>query len=224
MLALRRGIVLHHERQRATPPAPWSSIDHPLVTRLQGATFGLLGLGRIGTATALRAKAFGCRVVFYDPFVSHGTDKALQISRVSSLRELFSQSSILSVHCPNTKQTRRIVSDELLELMPPGAVLINTARGETVDLDAVERALRSGRLAGAGLDVLEREPVPDPAPSLVQAYRNREPWLDGRLVLTPHSAFFSPESFQDIRVMAAETIKSTLIDGVPMNVVHPDQE
>lgn len=78
-LSLRRGILLHNDRQRANPPAPWMVIDTPLVRRLQRSTFGILGLGRIGTAAALRAKAFGFRVLFYDPFVANGVDKSLDV-------------------------------------------------------------------------------------------------------------------------------------------------
>lgn len=85
--------------------------------------------------------------------------------------------------------------------MPSGSILVNTARGEIVDIDAVYNVLKSGQLAGAGLDVLPAEPVPegDLTPKLVTAYRNKEEWLAGRLVITPHSAFYSPESFDDIR-------------------------
>lgn len=222
--ARAQGIILHHELQRAIPPAPWTPQTGPLVSRIQGAVFGCLGLGRIGTATALRAKAFGWRVIFYDPVLPNGIDKALQIERVRTIEELFDKSSVLSVHCPATRHTRRIVSSALLDRLPAGAVLVNTARGEVVDTDAVHDALKSGRLAGAGLDVLEKEPVPDPAPRLIQAYRNREDWLVGRLVVTPHSAFYSPQSFDDIRRNSAQTMRDVLIDGLQTNVITPEME
>lgn len=84
-LSFRRGILIHNERQRATPPAPWVVIDTPLVRRLQRSTFGILGLGRIGTASALRAKAFGFNVLFYDPYVPNGADKSLDIVSSASI-------------------------------------------------------------------------------------------------------------------------------------------
>ncbi|KAK4057107.1 hypothetical protein OIO90_002007 [Microbotryomycetes sp. JL221] len=225
ILSLRRGIVMHHERQRASPPASWSSIDTPLVRRLQADTLGLVGLGRIGTAVALRAKAFGFKILFYDPFLPEGIDKALQIDRVRTLDALFDQSSVVSIHCPNTKATRRLITTDLINRLQQGSVLVNTARGEIVDTDAVYEGLASGKLAGAGLDVLEIEPPSEPhIPKLMKAYRAKESWLEGRLILTPHSAFYSPESFQDIRRMSAETLKSTLIDDVPMNVIDPEME
>jgi C-terminal binding protein len=155
-------------------------IDTPLVARLQNATFGVLGLGRIGTAAALRAKPFGWNVLFYDPYLPNGVDKSLGVERTKDIKELFRRSTTLSIHCPCTRETRDMVGYELLELMPKGAVLVNTGRGEVLQLDAVERALREGILAGAGLDVLPQEPIPEPAHSLIRAYREKEEWLTGR--------------------------------------------
>jgi C-terminal binding protein len=170
---------LHHERQRGPRPAAWQYVDTPLVARLQGATFGILGLGRIGTAVALRAKAFGWNVLFYDPYKPNGTDKSLNIEQTRDMATLFRRSTVLSVHCPNTRETRGMVDYTLLSLLPPGAVLVNTARGEVVDLDGVERCLREGIISGAGLDVLPQEPIPEPPHPLITAYRNKEEWLTG---------------------------------------------
>jgi C-terminal binding protein len=224
-LTLRRGILLHHDKQRASPPALWAPISTPLVARLQTQTFGILGLGRIGTAAALRAKAFGFQVLFYDPYLPNGVDKSLGIHRTKDIRELFQRSNVLSLHAPCTRETRGMVGYELLSLLPPGAVLVNTARGEIVDLDGVERCLREGILSGAGLDVLPEEPIPeDNVHGLIRAYRGKEGWLEGRLVLTCHTAFFSPESFVDIRVKSAETMRDVLLLGLGSNVITPEME
>ena len=118
-----------------------------------------------------------------------------------------------------------MVNYDLLSLLPAGAVLVNTARGEVVDLDGVERCLREDILAGAGLDVMPEEPVPDDnVPHLVRAYRDKEEWLEGRMVMTCHSAFYSPESFVDIRVKSAQTMKDVLLDGLQSNVITPNME
>ena len=112
---------------------------------------------------------------------------------------------------------------ELVGLMPSGAVLVNTARGEVLQLDAVERGLKEGLLAGAGLDVLPEEPIrEDDVHPLITAYREKEDWLQGRMVLTCHTAFYSPESFVDIRVKSAQTMRDVLIDGGSSNVITPD--
>ena len=180
-LSMRRGVLLHHDLQRGLSPAPWAHIDHPLVARLQGNTFGILGLGRIGTAAALRAKAFGWKVLFYDPYLPNGADKALGIERTKDIKELYRRSTTLSIHCPHTRETRNSVTYEQLKLMPKGSVLVNTARGEIVDLDGVERCLKEGILAGAALDVLPVEPIPeDNVHPLIKAYREKEEWLIGR--------------------------------------------
>ncbi|RFU25344.1 hypothetical protein B7463_g10994, partial [Scytalidium lignicola] len=224
-LILRRGILLHHDRQRANPPAPWMYIDASLIARLQQSTFGILGLGRIGTAAALRAKAFGFHVLFHDPYLSNGVDKSLGIERTKDIKELFQRANVLSIHCPCTRETRGIIGFDLLSLLPCGAVLVNTARGEIVDLDSVERCLKDGSLAGVGLDVLPEEPIPaDRVHSLIQAYRRKEDWLEGRMVLTCHSAFYSPESSLDIRVKSAETMRDVLINGLKSNIILPDIE
>jgi C-terminal binding protein len=224
-LSLRRGILLHNETQRADPPAPWMYIDTPLVSRLQGATFGIMGLGRIGTAVALRAKAFGWNVLFYDPYLPNGVDKSLGVERTRDIRELFRRSTTLSLHCPCTRETRGMIGYDLLKLLPKGAVFVNTARGEIVDLDGVERCLREDIISGAGLDVLPEEPIPeDNVHPLIQAYRQKEPWLMGRAVITCHTAFYSPESFVDIRVKSAETMRDVLIDGIQSNVITPEME
>ncbi|KAE9579230.1 hypothetical protein CGMCC3_g4714 [Colletotrichum fructicola] len=220
-LSLRRGVIHHHDIQRGNPPAAWSPIDTPLISRIQNATFGILGLGLIGTAVALRAKAFGWKVLAYDPFAPNGIDKALGIDRTRDINELFRRSSTISVHCPATPKTINLVNYQLLSLMPRGGLLINTARGEVVNLDDVERCLRENILGGVGLDVVPDEPISAEGPihSLLQAYRNHEPWLVGRMVVTPHSAYQSPESLLDIRIKAAEVMRDNLIDKLNVNII-----
>ena len=224
-LALRRGILLHHERQRATPPAPWAVINTPLVKRTRGQTFGIFGMGRIGTAAALRAKALGFNILFYDPYLPNGADKSIGVERTRDMKELFRRANVLSIHCPCTRETRGLIGYDLLSLLPAGAVLINTGRGETLDLDAVQRCLKENILAGAGLDVLPEEPIrEDRVHPLIQAYRNKEDWLEGRMAITCHSAFYSPESFIDIRTKSAQTMRDVLIDGLKSNVITPEME
>ncbi|HTW27948.1 MAG TPA: NAD(P)-dependent oxidoreductase [Acetobacteraceae bacterium] len=222
-LALRRGVILHHDAQRADPPAGWTPIVDPLVRRLGGTGFGIVGLGRIGTAVARRAKAFGFRVTFYDPERPTGTELALDLARAPTLEALLPQAATLSLHMPLTRQTRGMIGARELALLPAGAVVVNTARGPVLDLDALAAALRSGQVAGAGLDVLPEEP-PEPPPALLRCYRARETWLAGRLIVTPHSAFHTPEAYHDIRVKSAETMRAALLSDRPQNVITPDMD
>jgi C-terminal binding protein len=223
-LALRRGLLLHHDAQRADPPAPWRATLHPLIRRTGVQRFGVVGLGRIGTAVALRAKALGFHVAFYDPKLPNGSELALGIARAPTLDALLRETNTLSLHVPLTPATRGLIGAAELALLPPGAVVVNTSRGPVLDLDAVESALRSDHLAGAGLDVLPVEPPTDPAPSLLRAYRAREPWLLGRLIVTPHSAYLSPEAHDDIRLKSAETMRAALLTNHPQNVIAPGDE
>ncbi|MFL5269004.1 MAG: C-terminal binding protein [Stellaceae bacterium] len=221
-LTLRRGILLHHEQQRRDPPAPWRSFHDPMIRRLGVQTFGIIGLGRIGTAVALRAKAFNFRVMFYDPYLPNGVELALGIDRAASLEELLRQTDTLSIHTPLTPETRGQLGHAQLGLLRPGAVVVNDARGPILDLDALLAHLKSGHIAAAGLDVLPVEPPVEPVPELLRAYRAREPWLEGRLVITPHSAWLTPESERDTRVKSAETMRAALLTNRPQNVITPD--
>jgi C-terminal binding protein len=221
--SLRRGIPLYHDAMRAEAPCAWGVLPNRIVRRFEVQGFGVLGLGRIGMATALRAKALGFRVSFYDPHLPNGADRALGIHRAESLDALMAASDVLSIHCPLTKATRGLVGAAELARLPEGAVVINTARGPILDLDALEAGLRSGHVAAAGLDVLPVEP-PVPEPPLLRAYRAREPWLMGRLVILPHIAFHSPEAWDDIRLKSAETMRDVLLRGLRTNVIPPDEE
>ena len=221
-LALRRGLLIHLEAQRADPPAAWRYIDDPLVRRSSVQTFGIVGMGRIATAVALRAKTFGFRVVFFDPLLPNGVELGLGVERAATLETLLRQTDLLSIHVPLTPDTRNMIDDRALSLLPKGAVLVNTARGPIVDIDAVATHLKSGHLAGAGLDVVPVEPPVEPVPELIRAYRAREAWTIGRLIITPHSAYYTPQSWDDIRTKSAETMRAALLGPKPQNVILSD--
>ena len=121
--------------------------------------------------------------------------------------------------CPLTAENANLIDARALEAFKKGAFLINTARGGLVDLGALETALRDGQLGGAGLDVLPAEP-PDPSHPLISAFRRREPWLDGRLLLTPHVAWLSPDGRADLRRKSAETVRDYLVGGRLRNCVN----
>ncbi len=219
MLALRRGIVRYHDAVARDPVANWDVPQSPLIPRLRGQTFAVLGMGRIGTAAARRAAAFGMRVVFFDPYLPDGAELGLGCERVESLGELLRKADVLSLHAPLTDETRRIIDAAALAAMKPSAILVNTARGGLVDLDALTAALREDRLAGAALDVLPEEPPVHGHP-LLDALRAREPWTAGRLVVTPHAAWYSQSSYVDMRSKAARTIREVLEGKPPRNCVN----
>ena len=218
ILALTRGVHLLNSRLRARQGA-WSYEQVVPLRRLRGRTFGVVGLGRIGTAAALRAKALGMDVVFYDPYKPDGYDRALGVCRAETLEELLAQSLAVSMHCPLTDETRHMIGAAAIAKMPRGSYLVNTSRGGVVDTRALPDALASGQLAGAGIDVLEKEPPPDDDPLLV-AWRDPNHAAHHRLILNPHAAFYSEEGLLDIRRKSAEACRRALL-GLPLrNVVN----
>jgi phosphoglycerate dehydrogenase-like enzyme len=162
------------------------------------------------------------RILFYDPYLPDGAELAVGWQRVESLDALLAEADVLSLHCPSTPETANIIDAAALARMKPDALLINTARGALIDLAALEAALREGKIAGAGLDVLPAEP-PDPWHPLLQAFRRREPWIDGRLLLTPHAAWISEAGRVDLRTKAARTVLNYLESGVLRNCVNRDR-
>jgi D-3-phosphoglycerate dehydrogenase/C-terminal binding protein len=217
-LALARGTHLLNSRLQASK-GPWSYTQMVPLVRLRGRVFGVIGLGRIGTAAALRAKALGMEVVFYDPYKDDGYDKALGIRRVETLDELLAQSLVVTVHCPLTDETRQMIDAAAIARMPRGSYLVNTARGAIVDTHALPEALRSKQLAGTGIDVLPTEPPEDDDPLLV-AWRDPDHPAHHRLILNPHAAFYSEQGLMDIRTKTAEACRRAVL-GLPLrNVVN----
>ena len=187
----------------------WKIETSGKMRRLRTQTFGIVGLGRIGTAAALRAKAFGFRVVFFDPYVPAGTHKAVGIERVASLDELLKLSDIVSIHCPLSAETRGLIGEKEIARMKRGAFLVNTARGDIVQKAPVFAALRSGQLAGAGLDVVEAEPL-----------RTAEEAATPNLIVTCHAAFCSPEGMVEMRSTSANIARAAVFGEPVWNRVN----
>lgn len=217
-LALARGVHMLNSRLRERRGA-WHYTQVAPVARLRGRGFGIVGLGRIGTAAAVRAKALGMDVLFFDPYKPDGYDKALGIRRMETLRELLAQSLVVSLHCPLTDETRHMIDAAAIAHMPSRSYLVNTARGAVVDTRAIPEALASGHLAGAAIDVLETEPPPEDDP-LLAAWRDPKHAAYDRLIVNPHAAFYSEEGLRDMRLKGAEACRRAIL-GLPLrNVVN----
>ncbi len=217
-LALTRGFSRAnvHLRDRR---GPWSAdIPKPLY-RLRNRTFGIVGLGRIGTATALRAKSLGMQVWYYDPYKPSGYDKSLGLTRADRLEELLEQAWVLSLHCPLTSETRHLVNSRALDRLPPSSYLVNTARGGVVQAAAVVAAIESGQLAGAAIDVLEQEPADDANP-LVAAWRDPRHPAHERVIINPHIAFYCEEGWLEMRTKGALACRRALCGQPIPNVIN----
>jgi C-terminal binding protein len=206
LLAIVRRLVPSHDAIRA---GTWDYRTAVGAPRLRGKTFGVVGCGRIGTATALRAKALGLDVVFYDPYLRQGMDKALGIRRVHQLEDLLEQSHFISLHSYLDATSRYMINARTIARMRPGAVLINTARGPLVDERALLHGLDSGQIAAAGLDVVETEPL-----------ENERLRLHPNILLTPHTAFYSVEGYNELRTKTAEEVRRILLGEQPRNPVN----
>jgi D-3-phosphoglycerate dehydrogenase len=176
---------------------------------MAGRTLGLVGFGNIARQVALRAVAFGLRILFADPFIPQGQfDIAAQ---KVELLDLLRESDFVSLHPPLTPQTRQMIGDDAFSHMKPTAFLINCSRGPIVDTAALVRALDAKQIAGCALDTTDPEPLPDPHP-----LRGRE-----NVILTPHVAWYSEQSLIGLQAGAPEDVRRVLTGQWPVNVVNP---
>lgn len=209
LLALTNHVARHADAARAgrwRASGDFAYTERPLV-ELFGLTLGIVGLGRIGQAVSRIAQGFGMRVIACDPGAAPASGPSVEIV---TLDVLFERADVVSLHCPLTPATERLVDAARLAHMKPGAILINTARGGLLDEAAVAEALASGRLAGAGLDVLSVEPPPDDHPLLHAP----------NCVVTPHNAWATRASRARLLDAAVENVRAFL-EGRARNVVVP---
>jgi D-3-phosphoglycerate dehydrogenase len=187
-----------------------------LGTEVRGKTLGVAGLGRIGQEVAQRARAFGMRVVAHDPYISKEIASSLGVE-LMTLDEVCASADYLSLHLPSTPETKHRFNDDRLSLCKPGIRLINTARGELIDEGALRRAIESGHVGGAGLDVFETEPPADWSLAALT-----------QVIATPHIAASTEEAQELVGIETAATVRDFLRDGMVRNAVnfpsiHPDE-
>ena len=208
LLALTRRIVEGDRLVRTGGFAGWSP-DLLLGHDLKGKVFGIVGPGRIGKAVAHRAKAFGMTVIAAgrSPRDDHDPDDPPRVS----FEELLRRSDVVSLHVPLTEETRHLFRAETFAKMKPGSLLLNTSRGSVVDEVALTRALENGPVAGAGLDVYEREPAITPA--LLD---------DDRVVLMPHAGSATVETRREMARMVVEDVRRVLSGEKPLRPVPPE--
>jgi len=217
-LTLARGIHFMNSRLQRSE-GDWVYEQVKPTHRLRNRVFGIVGLGRIGTATALRAKALGMDVRFFDPYAPDGRDKALGVRRCETLHELLSTSDIVSVHCPNSPETHHLINEETLAQMKPDSFLVNTARGAVVDVAAVFNAVERNQLRGAAIDVLETEPPIENDP-LIKAWRDPSHPAYDRIIINPHAAFYSEQGLDDMRIKGSENCRRVLSGEPARNVIN----
>ena len=209
LLALNRKIVTLDGQIHA---GVWSSgVPGERTGSIHGETVGIVGLGNIGTAFARRIAAFETTVIAHDPYVEEARFKALGVERVS-LEDLAARSDYVSVHTLLNAETRHLIGEAFFRRMKPTAILINTSRGPVVDERALAAALEAKQLAGAALDVWEKEPVALDNPLLKM----------DNVIATPHAAYFSSPAVAQVPRRCGKEIARVLTGQRPLNVVNPD--
>lgn len=203
LMALGRGFpALDQEVRRGE----WNRVPYQ---RISGSSLGLVGLGRIGQATAVRALGLGMKVVAFDPFAPEDFVRSNGITMVS-LNELLQQSDFVSLHSPANAETRQLINRKTLALMKPSAVIINTARGPLIDEPALIEALQTGRIRAAGLDVFETEPLPPDSPLVSMS----------NVLLSGHVAGLDNESHDATWALGADIILRLLRGEWPAECIQ----
>jgi D-3-phosphoglycerate dehydrogenase / 2-oxoglutarate reductase len=204
LVALARNIPQAHEALKSGrwERARWGGIE------LAGKTLGVLGFGRIGQQVARRAVGLGMRVVAYDPFVAKERYRELGVERLESMDDVLANAEFLTLHLPLGPETQGIIGRDAFARMPDGVRLVNAARGELVDEDALVDAVRSGKVAGAALDVFATEPYSGPLLELEN------------VIVTPHLAASTEEAQDRAGVIVAEQVAAALEGGLVTNAVN----
>lgn len=206
MLALSRGLKSLNE---SLTSGAWGYAPVVPLHRMAGSTLGLVGLGRIPSLVAKKMAGFGLRILAYDPFARPEAARELGVELVE-FDTLVAESDYISIHCPLTPRTQGLFGPETFRRMKPTAILVNTARGPVIQQQALEEALRTGGLAGAGLDVYEQEPLPKDSPLLHMS----------NVICTPHCAWYTEEAVTAVQEKAAQEAANVLTGHAPWHAVN----
>lgn len=197
----------------------WKPGNGRKVHRLSELTFGIIGMGRIGTAVAMRAKAFGMNVVYYDPYLPDGYDKTYQVKEFKVLEELVINSNVISIHVPLNRNTERMINYSLLQNAKYKPILINTARGKLINTEDIYLSLKKNIIEAYLADVFESEPPSDNTEPLLQFFQKGGIFRD-RIIFTPHSASHTIEGRKEMREKAAISVKMFIQENKMKNCVN----
>lgn len=218
IMNIARGITRYDYFSHASNNS-WEEKAIESIKRTSEYKLGVLGAGRIGSSVLLKANALKFDTTFYDPYLPSGQEKVLNSKRVDELDDFLSEVDILSLNCLLNDDTKGLIDEEFIHKMKPGSSLVNTARGGIIkDLDVIYHALKSGHISNVAFDVLSLEPPQDCL--LINAWRNKEFWLDGRVIINPHKAYFSQTAYFEMRQKAALNAKRVLEGKIPINIVN----
>ncbi len=215
ILNITRGISKYNHAAKSYHTSWQENVDTS-IKRHSEMVVGIVGAGRIGGSVALKSNALGFNVVVYDPFVERGYEKMIGANRVDQLHDLLSKADVVSIHVPLSDDTKGMINDGFIKAMKQGASLVNTARGGLFnDIDHIYDALLSNHLYCFATDVLPEEPPHDS--KLINAWRNSNDELAGRIIINPHTSYFSQQSVRELRINAAKNALRLFNGETPHN-------
>lgn len=202
IMNISRSINIYNEISKFSNKPVWQDNYINEVKAIRNTKVGVIGAGRIGSTLINKLNYIGFKTQFYDPFKDYGYEKIINSYRTSSIEELLSTTDIISINCDLNKDTFGLVDKKFISNMKKGSSLVNTSRGKIIsDLDDFYEPLRKRLINCISLDVL---PVEPPSKSkLIESWKKNEPWINGRFIINPHTAFYSKESFRKMREDAA---------------------
>lgn len=206
-LARKLEIIIPHTRN-----ASWEYTYTKPIFNYRDKTFAIIGLGKIGRTIVSKAKGFGMRVIAYDPYIDDDIFTLTGVERKYELDDLLSEADYITIHAPLTPETQHMIDKHAFGLMKKTTIIVNTARGAIIDQDALYDALKRREIAGAGIDVLEKEPPAPDNPLLT---------LDN-IIVTPHIAWYSEESFQKDMEHGMDELIRVLNGHRPRCLVNPE--
>jgi len=196
----------------------WGEPSKLTLMRSSSHKLGIIGAGRIGTSVARKMKGFGIEVGIYDPYVSRGYEKAIGVKRFECISDLQAFSSIISFHCPLTEETNGVLSKDFILNLKDNTIIINTSRGGLIrNFEDLDWGLRNSKISFLGLDVAPTEPInslEEPVKSWLQ-----DESLKGRITITPHTAYYSEQSYEELRIKAAMNVKRFFDGHIPFNII-----
>ncbi len=210
ILSLARKVTLFNNQVKE---GDWDFKAGSPIFRLRGRVLGLLSFGNIAKKVAVKGQAFGLKVIAYDPFIPTEVAKEYNVELVE-LDDLLRRSDFVSIHTPLTNDTHHIIGAEQLKLMKEEAFIVNTSRGALIDEKALIQALHNNEIAGAGLDVLEVEPIPVDNPLLEM----------DQVLINPHAAWHSVEAQEELKTKTAQNVADVLTGVEPKYIVYPGKK
>tara|TARA_B100001250_G_C19810694_1_gene795565 strand:- start:151 stop:1095 length:945 start_codon:yes stop_codon:yes gene_type:complete len=218
ILNLTRGVSRYDFLCREYADGMWQENTLTHLRRSNKQLLGVIGAGRIGSSVLKKAKAIGFNCSFYDPLLPLGYENRLGVDRFLDLETLCKKSDIISIHAPLNEETRGMINKKFISNMKSGSYLVNTARGEIIeDIDDFIPYLKNNNLRGLAFDVLKKEPPK--VKGLIKMWKDRESWLTGRLIINPHTSYYTHDSYKEMRVKASKNAKKILRDETPKYII-----